>query len=310
MNVAAAQIKYMGSKRSLAPKIANRISRAHRGATVLDVFSGMCAVGTQLVARHPLYTNDIHAFAEVVARALFISDDATPDTGEMSKFLAAFERNRRALFDLCFHEISRERRVIESGNWQQLKALTIRELNRPVPLDISGLKRIEAYRASPRLFPYSLATSYFPHSYFGINQSIEVDSIRYAIDQCSPKLRSKYLCALIHAVSHCASSPGHFAQFLVPRDRENTMYISRIRQRSVLTRFLSMLVSFPTIKCLSRNKNKVFRADAATLLKRRKNKFPDNLIIYADPPYSKAQYSRYYHVLESIVLYDYPECNP
>ncbi len=35
----------------------------------------------------------------------------------------------------------------------------------------------------------------------------------------------------------------------------------------------------------------------------------ENLVIYADPPYSRAQYSRYYHLLETLVLYDYPDCN-
>jgi adenine-specific DNA-methyltransferase len=30
-------------------------------------------------------------------------------------------------------------------------------------------------------------------------------------------------------------------------------------------------------------------------------------IVYADPPYSKEHYSRYYHVLESLERYDYPE---
>src|SRR5207253_2965645 len=29
-------------------------------------------------------------------------------------------------------------------------------------------------------------------------------------------------------------------------------------------------------------------------------------VIYADPPYSKDHYSRYYHVLETLVRYDYP----
>jgi len=29
-------------------------------------------------------------------------------------------------------------------------------------------------------------------------------------------------------------------------------------------------------------------------------------IIYADPPYSSAQYSRYYHILDTLLTYDYP----
>lgn len=313
MNLAAVPIKYMGSKRSLAPKIASRISRSHPNATVLDVFSGMCAVGTELVSRHPLYTNDIHAFAETVARALFVSGDAVPDSKEMSRLLAAFERNKRALQSTVGRRLRRERRAIESVNdprgWLKLHDFTNRELKQLVPRELDGLDSLELYRKKPKRFPYRLATSYYASAYFSLDQSIEIDSLRYAIDQSSNKFRSRYLFALIHAVSHCTSTPGHFAQFLVPRDRVNTKFISKIRQRSVLTRFLSALVSFPAVDCFARKKNRVFRADATALLKRHKNDFPNNLIIYADPPYSKAQYSRYYHVLESLVLYDYPECD-
>jgi adenine-specific DNA-methyltransferase len=31
------------------------------------------------------------------------------------------------------------------------------------------------------------------------------------------------------------------------------------------------------------------------------------MVVYADPPYSRAQYSRYYHVLETLTRYDYPD---
>ena len=32
-------------------------------------------------------------------------------------------------------------------------------------------------------------------------------------------------------------------------------------------------------------------------------------VIYADPPYTRDQYSRYYHVYETLVLGDAPECS-
>jgi len=304
----------MGSKRSLAPKIARRISREHPGATVLDVFSGMCAVGTELVPRHALFTNDIHAFAETVADALFIAEDSSPDSTQISRLLAAYERNKRAVSDVLSVRLKRERRILEKlayvQDWKRFRDFTRRELSRQVPLEIPGLAKLAAYRLRPQQFPYCLASSYFASAYFGIEQAIEIDSIRYAIDQSPKKLRSRYLCALIRAVSHCATAPGHFAQYLIPRDRSNTLYISRIRQRSVLTRFLAALASFPTIECLDRKKNRVFRSDATTLLSKRRNEFPKrDFVIYADPPYSKAQYSRYYHVLESLILYDYPDCD-
>jgi hypothetical protein len=69
-----ASIRYMGSKRALAPSIAYKISEDHPRSVVLDVFAGMCAVGTELAPRHPVFTNDIHVFAQVVADALFVAD--------------------------------------------------------------------------------------------------------------------------------------------------------------------------------------------------------------------------------------------
>ena len=304
----------MGSKRSLAPKIARKISREHPRATVLDVFSGMCAVGTEVVSHHALFTNDIHAFAEVVAEALFIADDKAPSPREISKLLAAFEKNRRALSHLMDSRLKRERSALDAiadsgGGWKKLRDFTERELSRTAPIEWVGLDDVEHYRQHPRAFPYCLASSYFASAYFGLGQSIEIDSLRYAIDQGPKELRARYLCALVQAVSHCTTSPGHFAQFLIPRDKNNTTYIGRIRGRSVLTRFLAALVSFPGIECLDRKRNRVFRSDALSLLRDRSNVFPKkDFVIYADPPYSKAQYSRYYHVLETIVLYDYPSC--
>jgi adenine-specific DNA-methyltransferase len=51
----------------------------------------------------------------------------------------------------------------------------------------------------------------------------------------------------------------------------------------------------------------VFRGDATDfLLELSARSRRPKLVIYGDPPYSRAQYSRYYHVLESLVLYDYP----
>lgn len=309
----SAAIKYMGSKRALAPKIASKITRRHPNAIVLDVFSGTCAVGSELAPDHVLFANDVHAFAKTLASALFVSADDAIEQKEMSNLLAAYERNRRALTEIVFDRLAAERRALEKigkrSGWKALLEFNESELSAKLPIHLKGTPTLKKYRAKPATFPYRLVTSYFSSAYFGVGQSIEIDSLRYAIDQCSPRFRDRYLYALIQALSHCAAAPGHFAQFLVPRDRKNTEFIARIRQRSVLARFLSALVTFAPIKCRDRAKNRTFSADATDLLEKRIPKLkPRNLIVYADPPYSRAQYSRYYHVLETIVLYDYPAC--
>jgi adenine-specific DNA-methyltransferase len=313
MTAIAVPIKYMGSKRSLARKIANRITREHSNATVLDVFSGMCAVGAQLAPRHPLFTNDVHAFAHVVADALFVATNEMPCSRDMSRFITAFDANKRELVEALGFSLKRERSILENLSepkaWRSLREFTLKQQARSAPNEIRGLESLTNYRSKPSQFPYCLASAYFASAYFGIYQAIEIDSLRYAIDQAPEKLRSRYLSALVQAVSHCAAAPGHFAQFLVPRNQENTLYIGRIRQRSVLTRFLSALVAFPNIDCLDRSQNRAYKSDAISLLKDNRGRFPNrDFVIYADPPYSKAQYSRYYHVLETLILYDYPMC--
>lgn len=313
---ASASIKYMGSKRALAPSIAKKIGEDHPRSVVLDVFAGMCAVGTELAPKHPVFTNDIHLFARTVADALFVAEPYAPTSlHARDELLVPFNENKNALSSVLGRRLRAEERVLSltttiGSGWKCLLQFNDEELQRRLPNKISGLSPLSSYRDNFHLFPYCLFASYFASAYFSIGQSIEIDSLRYAIDLAPTKHRSRYLYALIQAASHCAAAPGHFAQFLIPRDRENTRYIARLRTRSVFDRFLAALDSFPRPTCFDRKRNRTFQSDATLLLQKRAEELPRRkFVIYADPPYSRAQYSRYYHVLETLALYDYPECS-
>jgi adenine-specific DNA-methyltransferase len=119
--------------------------------------------------------------------------------------------------------------------------------------------------------------------------------------------RGTYLMCLLHALSHCSASTGHFAQALTPRDEETTNYVRRIRKRSIWARFLGSVGDLMLPECFDRKANEVHQLEATEFLR---SLMPlgttQPLVIYADPPYSRAQYSRYYHILETLVLYDYP----
>tara|TARA_R110002110_G_scaffold379354_1_gene589871 strand:- start:2211 stop:3440 length:1230 start_codon:yes stop_codon:yes gene_type:complete len=307
-------VRYMGSKKALAPEISELISERHPNSAVLDVFAGMCAVGTEVVGRHKLYTNDVHAYAATIASALFTGpiNGATSITAR-AELLRHFNKNKRVLEDSANGRLQKEDQYFRgdssSANFRPAIEFNDRELQRPPARKLPNLPTIAKYKETPKTFPYCLATSYFSSAYFGIRQAIEIDSIRYAIDQAPKKNRERYLAALVDAASHCAAAPGHFAQFLIPRDRKTFDYIARIRNRSVLERFFLALDIMPKPKCHSRSSNRVFQYEAVELLQAKSKKFSnEDLVIYADPPYSRAQYSRYYHVLETLVLYDYPAC--
>lgn len=307
-------VRYMGSKKALAPEISHIVSEQHPKATVFDVFSGMCAVGTQVAPRHKLFTNDIHAYAATIALAMF-TGEAKALTSIIAKeeLLRSFNKNKKALEASVGGRLRLEDRFFssEEGLFSWRKAITFsdKERSRSPARKLHGLPSIACYKADSTLFPYCLVTSYFSGAYFGVRQAIEIDSLRYAIDCAPKKNRERYLAALIDSASHCATAPGHFAQFLVPRDRKTITYIARIRARSILERFFEALNNFPLPLCASRETNRVYNSDATTVLRDEAQSLSvEDLVIYADPPYSRAQYSRYYHLLETLVRYDYPSC--
>lgn len=56
-----------------------------------------------------------------------------------------------------------------------------------------------------------------------------------------------------------------------------------------------------------RRSNRVFRSEAIHFLRRLSQHKVQPAVIYCDPPYTKDHYSRYYHLIETLLLYDYPQ---
>jgi adenine-specific DNA-methyltransferase len=53
--------------------------------------------------------------------------------------------------------------------------------------------------------------------------------------------------------------------------------------------------------------NRAYCGEATSLLQELGECRDKPSVIYADPPYTGDQYSRYYHLLETMILYDYPD---
>ena len=305
-------LRYMGSKRALAPRIASLITELHPGATVADAFAGTCAIGTAAAPRHRVIANDLHKYAEVIARALLVVPGRRPRLADAREDLqSAYEANLSRLRPSLVERIREEQAALSAyaarGEWRRFVAFSERELSVSAPRELQGLPELASCRADPSIFPYSLFSRNFAGTYFGVEQAATIDSLRYAIDGAPVERRDFYLLALLHAVSFCGAAPGHFAQFLVPRDGKNVRQVTRYRTRHILGEFQKALNAIRLPDCLDRLANRASHAEASDFLHDLTERRVGNLVIYADPPYSRAQYSRYYHVLETLVLYDYPE---
>ncbi len=151
---------------------------------------------------------------------------------------------------------------------------------------------------------YTLFAKNYSDTYFSKDQCNEIDNIRYAIDQVkSPTKKALYLTALVYAMGYCQSSPGHFAQYMP----KNHPRVQKLRELNIFEAFKKKVIENHIF--FSNYKNKVLKENYRKLLTDKNiDKYLKGVkLIYIDPPYSSAQYSRFYHLLETAVNYDYPE---
>lgn len=306
----ATRIRYMGNKHDVAPTVADIVRETDRSQVFVDAFCGMCSVGGSLAPTgRPVICNDVQNFATLVARCLIATSDSPPSVEAIREALAGFYTyNRRLLVDRFRDDLAEEDLILreaDADDYRRAYRLWRHAGNdRMLASELSEVEDVA---------PYRLVTLSFAWGYFGLRQSIAIDSIRYAIDRArqtgalSPSKADWALVALLQAASCASASPGHFAQYLRPTSDEGFVRILRQRRRNIWTQFLTEL---RTLKPYGnrdwRRSNRVLKSDALSLWDKLDDVAPEGAIIYADPPYSKDHYSRYYHVLETLTLYDYP----
>lgn len=170
----ASAVRYMGTKRSLAPTIARLISATHPDATVVNAFAGTCAVGTALAPLHRVVANDALEFATTVARALLVSPGPVPAPGVASEELRPhFRRNWSELASLIGDRMGREQAALSAAarpkGWRELLEFTEKELAVLAPRSLrSGTHDAALQPDSASLCCYARFSEYFASAYFGV----------------------------------------------------------------------------------------------------------------------------------------------
>ena len=147
---------------------------------------------------------------------------------------------------------------------------------------------------------FSFFVDEYTDTYFAEGQCSDIDSFRYAIEQIEDASKKNfYLTILMSVMCKAQSTPGHFAQFM---DKNNKRIIP-LRQLSIYDLFYEKIKDFKDFK-KSKYNNFHFNLDYKLL-------FKDELMnsvkcFYLDSPYTADQYSRFYHILETICKYDSP----
>ncbi|WP_024899488.1 DNA adenine methylase [Brucella rhizosphaerae] len=290
-------ISYMGTKREIAPAVVDVIDSTRPGIA-LDLFAGMCSVGEALSAVRQVWTNDVQKFAYEVATAVFTDKGAPDDRLVVSdRHFPIFETEKNTIAKFFQRSLSIESELLLCEDFQEFE-LKYLEFKNSFQEELGNFSRKK----------YSLFTSIYGDSYFGLRQAIEIDAVIATIHGANVQSNeARWLrIALGRAMLRVANSTGHFAQFLKPKASSFRTFI-RQRRRSVWEELLNAVEEmYPVGTRDWRRRNKSFNLDCLQLVPALLDYNERPSVIYADPPYTDDQYSRFYHLLETLILYDYP----
>lgn len=307
---------YMGSKKKIVGFIIESLwPHMEPDSVILDIMCGSGAVSNALAQINDLYASDAQLFCRLLAKIQGAGFDEKKAQKILDELHRHYEENFEYLRNECKKQLETEKNIFHMDVSNPCKILdAYRKYIKTVDLYSSTeetskkiLKKVQFHKENNRAFPYCLFTYYFANIYFGLEQCMQIDSIRYALDKIEDKeIRDWGLGVLIVTVSSIASNhAGHFAQ---PRrvDEKSITDIIEKRKKSAWLEFSKRLLAVAEESQRYEHEIKVIDGPWENALKQVVSAYPSNLIVYLDAPYKRDEYSRYYHVLETCALYDYP----
>lgn len=298
-------ISYMGTKAAFAGQIARSFERLPAGP-LLDLFAGMATIGRAVAPTRNVWLNDIQQFSRLTSELQFLNCDGSQlHSAAYRAARAVYLRHSQDLSTEFRDGLNREDVALSAQDW---RALSVTEYVAGANGNEAAIIRNGASQ------DYRLFASIYQGTYFGLRQCIELDAVRNGIDVAAPENDPKFagvrrwmLAALGAAASRCSNSTGHFAQYLTVSP-SNVRRVTSQRRRSIYQEWMVSLRAMSQVGSYAwRMGNRTFSSDACELLTNLEANSTAPAVIYADPPYTSDQYSRYYHILETLILYDYPE---
>lgn len=275
-------MKYMGSKRymlknGLGMLIGEKVADYQR---FVDLFCGAGYV-SRFVAEEfniPVLASDLQVYATTL----------TGTVVERTKTLNADQLNDEWI-------LKAKRALKKSKLYQEAKTIEKQYTTRIIKLVKKS--RILCEIKKSNIGP--IWGAYGGH-YFSPVQALSVDYLIKYIPQKPKPHKIVCLAALITAASKCVAAPGHTAQPFQPTCGSKK-YLHQSWQLDLFQQTTNALEKLSQLK--ARKKGQVITCGAEKMITR----LSSYDLVFIDPPYSDVQYSRFYHVLETIAR---GQCGP
>lgn len=282
-------IKYMGSKASLLEFIGEGLAEV--GLTdrpLVDLFAGAGAISGGFGHLGKIISNDIQQYSAVIASLYLRPAQKIGSFNIVELARPIVEKALAALPDGLAYNI--EKPSLQSFNQieKRNKQLLFKEFD-----------------SSHHLF-----TRLYSGTWWSAEQCVWIDAIREVLDTLLREEKIEHsdfnfgLTCLLSAMAYTSQGTGHYAQYRDANTKEGMKDILKYRLASLpglyAKRFESLLAW--NLENAKSTDCETLAMDYLECLKK-----VDNAVIYADPPYAFVHYSRFYHAMETLVRYDYPE---
>lgn len=312
-------IHYLGSKLRILDfikSVMDEIDPEKNG--ICDLFSGSGSVSQHLSTERKVTSVDIQKYSNVICSALIspendnyiasfknIIEKKLKETNKIHKIISLIKYEEEICSNLTKNQPDILCDFIENasiyGAFQEIPNSNYPKFKNALIESISNIKKSEE--------DDFLATKYFGGIYFSYKQAVTLDIILDCIKSSDDKYHNTLMAALLSTASDIVNTVGkQFAQPIRPRDKNNIPKKGLLKQLkkdrdldviSIYTTWLKKYSSRPKAKL----PHKALHMDYKIALEQLDD---DTKIIYADPPYTRDHYSRFYHGLETLCLMDHP----
>lgn len=313
-------LQYLGAKLRSLQEITAVVSQLAAPRTyVVDMFAGSGVVSRALAdAGFAVVAVDVQAYSATICRAL-LCIGRSHDNGDLAESLRAAAPESPWL-TVAESWIKDEAHALSQGDGEALalRLNLVPQAWRPEGATSAMLRLFDGVRQRRGRACFDLPAligSYYSGSYFGIRQAGELDRARAGIEILKNSRSiddwgaDVLTTALIGAMSDAVFSAGkHFAQPFSPNDSNMKFAAARLLSdrgvdvwRSMRSRIRSITKSSPRLGLQHHVLHRSFEGVTTDDL-------PGPIsVIYADPPYTAQQYSRFYHLPETVTKYSVPD---
>jgi adenine-specific DNA-methyltransferase len=285
-------VKYMGSKTDVLELIENGINFLNKDYEyICDLFAGSATLSGALRGKANVISNDIQSYSAIFSET-YLNNYKWDHYPEIEKICNDAEK-RVIEFNSFFKEYA--------GKFSYDREFSLDELNE-LEEEQRQLINIKNW---DKFDNYYLFVQNYSGTYWSYDQCVWIDSFRYVADtyKSRKELYNLLLTTLIYAMAYNSQSTGHYAQYRVP-DTDSSMEDILIYRRKTIKDFF--VRKYEELKIFL-SVNNPYRVQTMSLTDTAcLSQIPERTLVYADPPYCFVHYSRFYHIIETLVRYDYP----